>query len=76
MAKERLRLVLYSDREEFHPRLKKQLCGDIVNAMEDFLDVDVEDESDIEFRVTRDPVVGSCFNVSVPVKRVKPALQK
>ncbi|CAI5508189.1 unnamed protein product [Closterium sp. Naga37s-1] len=76
VAKERLRLVLYSDREEFHPRLKKKLCGDIVNAMGDFLDVAVEDEDDVIFRVTRDPVVGSIYNVSVPVKRVKPALQK
>eukprot|EP00475_Leptophrys_vorax_P040082 TRINITY_DN7382_c0_g1_i1.p1 TRINITY_DN7382_c0_g1~~TRINITY_DN7382_c0_g1_i1.p1 ORF type:complete len:188 (-),score=10.69 TRINITY_DN7382_c0_g1_i1:300-863(-) len=76
VAKERLRLVLYSDREQFHPRLKKKLCGDIVNAMGDFLDVAVEEEDDIEFRVTRDPLAGSCFNVSVPVKRVKPALQK
>ncbi|CAI5972677.1 unnamed protein product [Closterium sp. NIES-65] len=76
VAKERLRLVLYSDREEFHPRLKKKLCGDIVTAMGDFLDVAVEDEDDVIFRVTRDPVVGSIYNVSVPVKRVKPALQK
>lgn len=72
-ARERLRLVLYSDREDFGPDLKNELCENIVRVMSDVVDVKADNE--VGFSVERQPESGSVYKIQVLVSRVKPTYQ-
>lgn len=73
IAKARLRLVLASDRMAVSPALKRELCSDIVNSMQEFVVVDKGKE--VQFAVQRSQDSGSVYLVQVPVTRVRPRLQ-
>eukprot|EP00270_Netrium_digitus_P010513 TRINITY_DN3269_c0_g1_i1.p1 TRINITY_DN3269_c0_g1~~TRINITY_DN3269_c0_g1_i1.p1 ORF type:complete len:271 (+),score=31.30 TRINITY_DN3269_c0_g1_i1:203-1015(+) len=74
IGRERLKLVLYSDRGDISPEIKQKLRTNIVEAISSY--VDIESEEDVQLNVTADPDFGTVYSVSVPVRRVKPEYQQ
>lgn len=74
IARERLRLVLYSDRGEVSPEIRRKLRDNILKAISTYVEIAAEEE--IGFSVTTDPDIGTVYSVTVPVRRVKPEYQE
>ena len=73
IAKERLRLVLYSDRGEVSPEIRRKLRENIIEAISTYVEIETEEE--VRLSVSADPDVGTVYSVTVPVRRVKPEYQ-
>eukprot|EP00271_Cylindrocystis_brebissonii_P005986 TRINITY_DN18479_c0_g1_i1.p1 TRINITY_DN18479_c0_g1~~TRINITY_DN18479_c0_g1_i1.p1 ORF type:complete len:275 (+),score=26.71 TRINITY_DN18479_c0_g1_i1:42-866(+) len=74
IARERLRLVLYTDRCDVSPEIRKKLRENILKAISTY--VEIESEEEVRLNVSKDPDLGSVYSVTVPVRRVKPEFQE
>lgn len=71
IAKERLKLVLVSDRTNCSPDLLELLKEDILNSISEHVDYDAQD-LDIKITRTRDDASGKPVLVaSIPIKNMK-----
>ncbi|GBF90007.1 chloroplast division site-determinant protein [Raphidocelis subcapitata] len=69
-AKQRLRMILVADRCGMSPTGMAEMKKNILRALEDF--VDIESEEQIDVSISLEPEVGTIYCVAVPVRRVKP----
>lgn len=69
-AKQRLRMILVADRCGMSPAGLTEMKRNILNAIEEFVDIDSEEQIDVS--ITADPEVGTVYSVAVPIRRVKP----
>jgi len=69
IGKERLRVVLFSDRAELSPEVYDDLRESVVRALSAY--VEISDEEDVNMSVSAVPDMGTVFSVTVPVKRLK-----
>eukprot|EP00475_Leptophrys_vorax_P044978 TRINITY_DN9206_c0_g1_i1.p1 TRINITY_DN9206_c0_g1~~TRINITY_DN9206_c0_g1_i1.p1 ORF type:complete len:248 (-),score=12.04 TRINITY_DN9206_c0_g1_i1:379-1122(-) len=74
IAKERLRLVLYTDRGEVSPEVRRRLRRKIIDAISAY--VEIESEEDVQLNVSADPDIGTVYSITIPVRRVKPEYQE
>ena len=72
-AKDRLRMILVADRCALSEQNMEQMKDTIVEALEEYVEVDKAEEVDLA--VSNDSDMGVVYSVSVPVRRVKPALR-
>ncbi|XP_077230710.1 homologue of bacterial MinE 1 [Tasmannia lanceolata] len=73
IAKQRLKMILFSDRCEVSDEAKQKIVSNIVGALSDFVEIDSQDK--IQLSVSTDPDLGTVYSVTVPVKRVKAEYQ-
>ncbi|KAJ4973818.1 hypothetical protein NE237_006992 [Protea cynaroides] len=73
IAKQRLKMILYSDRCAVSDEAKQKIVKNIVAALSDFVEIDSQDK--VELNVSTDPDLGTVYSVTVPVRRVKPEYQ-
>lgn len=73
IAKQRLKMILFSDRCEVTDEAKRKIVNNIVDALSDFVEIESEDK--VQLNVSADPDLGMVYSVTVPVRRVKPEYQ-
>lgn len=73
IAKQRLKMILFSDRCAVNDEAKQKIVSNIVDALSDFVVIDSQDK--VQLSVSTDTDVGTVYSVTVPVRRVKPAYQ-
>ena len=69
-AKQRLRMILVADRCGMSPNGLAEMKRNILRALEEFVDIESEEQIDVSINVDND--VGTVYCVAVPVRRVKP----
>ncbi|KAF8408154.1 hypothetical protein HHK36_007296 [Tetracentron sinense] len=74
IAKQRLKMILFSDRCAVSDEAKQKIVSNIVGALSDFVVIDSEDK--VQLSVSTDPDLGTVYSVTVPVRRVKPEYQE
>jgi septum formation topological specificity factor MinE len=74
IAKQRLKMILISDRCSVNDDAKRRIVTNIVGALSDF--VEIESEEKVQLNVTSDPDLGTVYSVTVPVRRVRPQYQE
>eukprot|EP01018_Ginkgo_biloba_P035283 Gb_33417 [translate_table: standard] len=74
IAKQRLKMILFSDRCAVNDEAKRKIVDNIVGALSDFVEIDSEDK--VQLNVSADPDLGTVYSVTVPVRRVKPEYQE
>ncbi|KAL3698912.1 hypothetical protein R1sor_012988 [Riccia sorocarpa] len=74
IAKQRLKMILISDRCSVNDEAKRRIVNNIVGALSDFVEIEAEDK--VQLSVSSDPDLGTVYSVSVPVRRVKPEYQE
>ncbi|XP_078442266.1 cell division topological specificity factor homolog, chloroplastic-like [Wolffia australiana] len=70
IAKQRLKMILFSDRCAVSDEAKQKIVSKIMGALSDFVEIDSEDN--IQLSVSTDLDLGTVYSVTVPVRRVKP----
>ncbi|XP_068654543.1 cell division topological specificity factor homolog, chloroplastic-like [Aristolochia californica] len=73
IAKQRLKMILFSDRCAVSDEAKRKIVSNIVGALSDFVEIDSRDK--VQLSVSTDPDLGTVYSVTVPVRRVKPEYQ-
>ncbi|XP_028111110.1 cell division topological specificity factor homolog, chloroplastic isoform X1 [Camellia sinensis] len=73
IAKQRLKMILFSDRCVVSDEAKQKIVSNVVNALSDFVEIESEDK--VQLSVSTDPDLGTIYSVTVPVRRVKPEYQ-
>ncbi|CAM8939908.1 unnamed protein product [Rhodiola kirilowii] len=73
IAKQRLKMILFSDRCAVSDEAKRRIVSNIVRTLSDF--VEIESQEKVQLTVTSDLDVGTVYSVTVPVRRVKPEYQ-
>ncbi|KAJ4961160.1 hypothetical protein NE237_021070 [Protea cynaroides] len=73
IAKQRLKMILFSDRCAVSDEAKHKIVKNIVAALSDFVEIDSKDN--VQLSVSTDPDLGTVYSVTVPVRRVKPEYQ-
>lgn len=73
IAKQRLKMILFSDRCAVSDEAKQMIVTNVVNALSDFVVIESEDK--VQLSVSTDPALGTIYSVTVPVRRVKPGYQ-
>ncbi|CAN8235967.1 unnamed protein product [Cochlearia groenlandica] len=73
IAKQRLKMILFSDRCAVSDEAKRKIVNNIVHALSDF--VEIESEEKVQLNVSTDGDLGTIYSVTVPVRRVKPEYQ-
>lgn len=74
IAKQRLKMILVSDRCSVNDEAKKKIVTNIVGALSDF--VEIQSEEKVQFNVTSDAELNTVCSVTVPVRRVRPQYQE
>uniref|UniRef100_A0A7N1A314 Plastid division regulator MinE n=1 Tax=Kalanchoe fedtschenkoi TaxID=63787 RepID=A0A7N1A314_KALFE len=74
IAKQRLKMILFSDRCAVSDEAKRRIVKNIVKTLSDF--VEIESQEKVQLSVTSDSDVGTVYSVTVPVRRVKPEYQE
>lgn len=74
IAKQRLKMILYSDRCAVSDEAKQKIVGNIVGVLSDFVEIDSQDK--VQLSVSTDPDLGTVYSVIVPVRRVKAEYQE
>ena len=74
IAKQRLKMILISDRCSVNDDAKRRIVTNIVGALSDFVEIESEDK--VQLNVTSDPDLGTVYSVTVPVRRVRPQYQE
>ncbi|XP_024383915.1 cell division topological specificity factor homolog, chloroplastic isoform X2 [Physcomitrium patens] len=74
VAKQRLKMILISDRCTVNEEAKKKIVTNIVGALSDF--VEIQSEEKVQFNVTSDADLNTVCSVTVPVRRVRPQYQE
>lgn len=73
IAKQRLKMILFSDRCDVSEEAKHKIVSNVVNALSDFVEIESQDK--VQLSVSTDPDLGTIYSVTVPVRRVKPEYQ-
>lgn len=73
IAKQRLKMILFSDRCDVSDEAKRKIVNNIIHALSDF--VEIESEEKVQLNVSTDGDLGTIYSVTVPVRRVKPEYQ-
>ncbi|KAL1355905.1 hypothetical protein HN51_007870 [Arachis hypogaea] len=73
IAKQRLKMILFSDRCEVSDEAKRKIVNNIVRALSDFVEIESQDK--VQLSVSSDTDIGTIYSVTVPVRRVKPEYQ-
>lgn len=74
IAKQRLKMILFSDRCAVSDDAKRKIVNNIVSALSDFVEIESQDK--VQLSVSTDPDLGTVYSVTVPVRRVKPEYQE
>ncbi|KAI4328502.1 hypothetical protein L6164_020853 [Bauhinia variegata] len=74
IAKQRLKMILFSDRCEVSDEEKRKIVNNIVGALSDFVEIEAQDK--VQLSVSADTALGTIYSVIVPVRRVKPEYQQ
>lgn len=74
IAKQRLKMILFSDRCAVSDEAKKKIVSNIVDSLSEFVVIDSQDK--VQLNVSADTDIGTVYSVSVPVRRVKPEYQE
>lgn len=74
IAKQRLKMILFSDRCAVSDEAKQKIVKSIVGALSDF--VEIESRENVQLSVSTDTDLGTVYSVTVPVRRVKPEYQE
>ncbi|CAL5188649.1 unnamed protein product [Lathyrus oleraceus] len=74
IAKQRLKVILLSDRCEVSDEAKRKIVNNIVQSLSDFLEIESQDK--VQLNVSADTDIGTICSVTVPVRRVKPEYQE
>ncbi|XP_076943987.1 cell division topological specificity factor homolog, chloroplastic-like [Bidens hawaiensis] len=74
VAKQRLKMILFSDRCAVSDEAKQKIVGNIVDALSDFVVIESQDK--VQLNVSTDPALGTVYSVTVPVRRVKAEYQE
>lgn len=74
IAKQRLKMILISDRCSVNDEAKRRIVTNIVGALSDF--VEIESEEKVQLNVSSDSDLGTVYSVTVPVRRVRPEYQE
>lgn len=69
IAKQRLKMILFSDRCAVSDEAKQKIVSNIVGALSDFVEIESQDK--VQLSVSTDPDMGTVYSVTVPVRRVK-----
>ncbi|XP_031262429.1 cell division topological specificity factor homolog, chloroplastic-like [Pistacia vera] len=70
IAKQRLKMILFSDRCAVSDEAKRKIVSNIVHALSDFVVIESQDK--VQLSVSTDTDLGTIYSVTVPVRRVKP----
>ncbi|KAF8040444.1 hypothetical protein BT93_B2619 [Corymbia citriodora subsp. variegata] len=70
IAKQRLKMILFSDRCAVSDEAKQKIVTNIVHALSDFVEIESQDK--VQLTVSTDADLGTVYSVTVPVRRVKP----
>ncbi|CAL1360318.1 unnamed protein product [Linum trigynum] len=70
IAKQRLKMILFSDRCAVSDEAKRKIVNNIVHALSEFVEIESQDK--VQLNVTTDTDLGTMYSVTVPVRRVKP----
>ncbi|CAN6702469.1 unnamed protein product [Malus baccata var. baccata] len=73
IAKQRLQMILFSDRCTVTDEAKQKIVSNIVGALSDFVEIDSQDK--VQLSVSEDQDLGTVYSVTIPVRRVKPEYQ-
>ncbi|GAB2214467.1 hypothetical protein Drorol1_Dr00018815 [Drosera rotundifolia] len=73
IAKQRLKMILFSDRCAVSDEAKRKIVKSIVAALSEFVEIDSQDN--VQLSVSADSDLGTVYSVTVPVRRVKPEYQ-
>lgn len=74
IAKQRLQMILFSDRCAVSNEAKQKIVSNVVRALSDFVEIESQDK--VQLNVSTDAAVGTIYSVTVPVRRVKPQYQE
>jgi septum formation topological specificity factor MinE len=74
IAKQRLKMILVSDRCSVNDEAKKKIVNNIVGALSDF--VEIQSEEKVQVDVTSDADLNTVCSITVPVRRVRPEYQE
>lgn len=74
IAKQRLKMILFSDRCAVSDEAKRKIVNNIVHALSEFVEIESQDKVQLSF--TTDTDLGTVYSVTVPVRRVKPGYQE
>lgn len=73
IAKQRLKMILFSDRCAVSDEAKQKIMSNIVSALSDFVEIESQDK--VQLSVSTDAALGTVYSVTVPVRRVRPEYQ-
>ncbi|KAL6186796.1 hypothetical protein ACLB2K_042915 [Fragaria x ananassa] len=73
IAKQRLKMILFSERCAVSDEAKRKIVNNIVHALSDFVEIESHDK--VQLSVSTDTDLGTFYSVTVPVRRVKPEYQ-
>ncbi|KAK7307078.1 hypothetical protein VNO77_39822 [Canavalia gladiata] len=73
IAKQRLKMILFSDRCAVSNEAKRKIVSNVVRALSDFVEIESQDK--VQLSVSADTDLGTIYSVTVPVRRVKPEYQ-
>ncbi|XP_072972880.1 cell division topological specificity factor homolog, chloroplastic [Typha angustifolia] len=74
IAKQRLKMILFSDRCAVSDEAKQKIVTNIVETLSEFVEIDSQDK--VQLSVSTDADLGTVYSVTVPVRRVKPGYQE
>lgn len=74
IAKQRLKMILFSDRCAVSDEAKGKTASYIVGALSDF--VEIGSHNNVHFSVSTDADLGTVYSVTVPVRCVKPEYEE
>jgi len=70
IAKQRLKMILFSDRCAVTDEAKQKIVSNVMNTLSDFVEIDSQDK--VQLSVSTDSDLGTIYSITVPVRRVKP----
>ncbi|CAL9113695.1 cell division topological specificity factor [Musa troglodytarum] len=73
IAKQRLKMILFSDRCAISDEAKQKIVGNIIEALSKFVEIDSQDK--VQLNVSTDTDLGTVYSVTVPIQRVLPEHQ-
>ncbi|KAK2973439.1 hypothetical protein RJ640_007940 [Escallonia rubra] len=73
IAKQRLKMILFSDRCAVSDEAKQKIVSNIVSSLSDYVEIESQDK--VQLSVSTDPALGTIYSVTVPVRRVRPEYQ-
>ncbi|KAI3729225.1 hypothetical protein L6452_17878 [Arctium lappa] len=74
IAKQRLKMILFSDRCAVSDEAKQKIVSNVVNALSDFVVIEPQDK--VQLSISTDSALGTIYSVTVPVRRVRTEYQE